>query len=103
MQETLVQFLGRSAGGRIAYPLQYSWTSLVAQLVNKPPATRENWVPSLGREDPLEKGKATPPSILAWRIPQTVYNPWGHKEWDTTERLSLSLALQCCQFYCTEK
>ena len=50
-------------------PLQYSWASLVAQLVKNPPAMRETWVRSLGCEDPLEKGKATHSSILAWRIP----------------------------------
>ena len=42
--------------------------SLIAQLVKTPPAMRETWVPSLGWEDPLEKGKATHSSILAWRI-----------------------------------
>ena len=47
-------------------------TSLVAQLVKNPPAMRETWVRSLGWEDPLEKGKATYSSILAWRIPGTV-------------------------------
>ena len=45
--------------------------SLVAQLVKNPPAVRETWVRSLGWEDPLEKGKATHSSILAWRIPWT--------------------------------
>ena len=40
----------------------------VAPLVNNPPAKRENWVQSLGWEDPLEKGKATHSSILAWWI-----------------------------------
>ena len=35
------------------------------------PAVQENWVPSLGREDPLEKKIATHSSILAWRIPWT--------------------------------
>ena len=59
---------GRSAAAGIGYPLQYSWASLVAQLVMHPPAVREPWVPSLGWEDPLEKGKATHSSILAWRI-----------------------------------
>ena len=44
----------------------------VAQLVKNPPAVRETWVRCLGWEDPLEKGKATHPSILAWRIPWTV-------------------------------
>ena len=43
------------------YPLQYSWASLVAQLVKSPPAMWETWVQSLGWEDPLEKGKATIP------------------------------------------
>ena len=48
------------------------WASLVAQLVKNPPAMRETWVQSLGWEDPLEKGKATHSSILAWRIPWTI-------------------------------
>ena len=42
---------------------------LVAQLVTNLPAMQETWVQSLGWEDPLEKGKATHSSILAWRIP----------------------------------
>ena len=61
--------------------------SLVTQLVKNPPATRETWVLSLGWEDPLGKGTATHSSILTWRIPWT---PWGCKESDMTERLSLS-------------
>ena len=64
----------RSAGEGIGYPLQYSWASLVAQLVKNPPAMRVTWIRSPGWEDPLEKGKATHsahPSILAWRIPWT--------------------------------
>ena len=64
--------LGRSAGEGIGYPLQYSWASLVAQLVKNLPARQETWVQSLGWKDPLEKGKATHSSILAWRIPWTV-------------------------------
>ena len=63
---------GRSAGEGIGYPLQYSWASLVVQLVKNPPAMHEAWVQSLGWADPLKKGKATPSSILAWRIPWTV-------------------------------
>ena len=62
---------GRSAGEGIGYPLQYSWASLVAQLVKNPPAMQETWVQSLGWEDPL-KGKAAHSSILAWRIPWTI-------------------------------
>ena len=64
--------LGRSPGEGIGYPLQYFGVSLAAQLVRKQPEIRENWVRSLGWEDPLEKGKATLSSILAWRIPWTV-------------------------------
>ena len=62
----------RSPGEWIGYTLQCSWASLVAQLVKNPPAMQETWVQSLGWEDPLEKGKATPSSTLAWRIPWTV-------------------------------
>ena len=62
--------------------------SLVVQLVKNPPAMRETWVQFLGWEDPLERGKATHSSILAWRIP--LYSPWGRKKLDTTERLSLT-------------
>ena len=56
---------------------------IVTILVKNPPAMQETWVWFLGWEDPLEKGKATHSSILAWRI------PWGHKESDMTERHSL--------------
>ena len=63
---------GRSAREGIGYLLQCSWVSLVGQLVKNPPAMWETWVRSLGWEDPLEKGKATHSSILAWRILWTV-------------------------------
>ena len=49
--------------------LSEKWTFLVAHPVKNLPAMRETWVPSLGWEDPLEKGMATHSSILAWRIP----------------------------------
>ena len=45
---------GRTAGEGIGYPLQYSWVSLVAQLVKNPPAVQETRVQSFGWEDPLE-------------------------------------------------
>ena len=69
METLLIPGLRRSAGEGIGYPLQYSWASLVAQLVKNPPAMGETWVRSLGWEDPLEKEKAAHSSILAWRIP----------------------------------
>ena len=49
---------GRFTGEGIGYPLQYSWASLVAQLVTDLPAIRETWVQFLGLEDMLKKGKA---------------------------------------------
>ena len=42
--------LGRSTGEWIHYPLQCSWASLVAQLIENPPAVQETWVPFLGWE-----------------------------------------------------
>ena len=51
-----IPVLGRSAGEGTGYPLQYSWASLVAQLVRNLPTTQETWARSLGWEDPLEKG-----------------------------------------------
>ena len=57
---------------------------LLAQLIKNLPAMQETWVRSLGWEDPLEEGKATHSSILAWRIPG-LYNPWCCKESDMTE------------------
>ena len=57
--------LGRAPGEGIGYPLQYSWASLVSQLVKNLPAMWETWVRTLGWEDPLEKGKVTQSSILA--------------------------------------
>ena len=56
---------GRSPGEGLGYPLQYSRTFLVAQMVKNTPAMWETWVRSLCWEDPLEKGKATDSSILA--------------------------------------
>ena len=57
--------LGRSAGEGIRCPFQYSWASLMAQLVKNSPSMQETWVRCLGWEDPLEKGKAAHASILA--------------------------------------
>ena len=79
---------GRSPGEGIGYPLQYSWASLVGQLVKNPSAMQETWVRSLGWKDPL----ATHSSILAWRLGRNwelVMDreacPWGHKESDASE------------------
>ena len=87
----LIPGLGWYPGEGEGYPLQYSWASLVAQLVKNLPAMQGTWLWSLDWDDTLEKGKSMHSSILAWRIPQTIpSSPWGHKESDTTEPLSLS-------------
>ena len=63
-------------------------------MVKRLPAMWEIWVPSPGWEDPLEKEMATHSSTLAWKVPwmeePVGYNPWGHKELDTTEWLHFS-------------
>ena len=64
----LTLWSGKSSGEGTGYPFQYSWASLVAQMVKNLPAMWETWVRSLGWEDPLEKGTATQFSILAWKI-----------------------------------
>ena len=63
---------GRSAGEGTGYPLQYSWASLVAQLVKNLLAVWDTWVQSLSWKDALEREMATHFSILAWRIPWTL-------------------------------
>ena len=64
---SLISGPGRSPGEGIGYPLQYSWVSLVTQMVKNLRAMWETCVWSLGREDPLEEGMATHSIILAWR------------------------------------
>ena len=61
-------------------------------MVKNLPAMWETWVRSLGWEDPLEKGMATPCSILAWRIPWTEATVCGITELDTAELLTLLLS-----------
>ena len=80
----LIPGSGRASGEGVGYPLQYSWVSLVAQLVKNPLVMQETWVQSLGWKDPLEKGKATHSSILAWIIPFAVQSMRSQSV-DTTE------------------
>ena len=68
---SLIPGSGRSSREGIGYPFQYSWDSLVDQMVKTVCVMWETWVQLLGWEDPLEKGIATHSSILAWRIPRT--------------------------------
>ena len=60
---------GRFPREGTGYPLQYSWSFLVAQLVKNLLAMQLQWIRSLGWEVPLEEEMATRSSILAWRMP----------------------------------
>ena len=62
----------------------------VSQLVKNLPAVQEILVQSLVWEDPLEKGKAIPTPVFWPGECHGLYSPWGHKELNTAERLSLS-------------
>ena len=77
-------FMTKLDKGNMGKKLQTNLT-LIAQLVKNLPAMWETWVQSLGWEDPLEKGKATHSSILAWRTLHGLYSPCGRKESDTPE------------------
>ena len=62
---------GWSPGERIGYSLQYSWASLVVQMVKNLPEVQETWVHSLSWEDPLEGSMATQSSIPSGESPWT--------------------------------
>ena len=70
---------GRSPGGGHGNPLQYSWASLVTQLVKNLPAIQETWVQTLDQEDPLKKKKRKIPWRSKW-LPTPVFLP-GESPW----------------------
>ena len=75
---------GRSPGERIVYPFQYSWTSLVAQLVkNVPTGRRTGFNPWVGKIPWRREWQPTPVFLPGESL--VGYSPWGHKELDTTE------------------
>ena len=91
---TLCDFMNYSTPG---FPILHclpQFASLLAQLVKNLPAVQKTWIRSLGWKDSLEKGMATHSSSRAWKIPWTEkpagYSPWGHKEPDTNEQLTLT-------------
>ena len=86
MQETPVQLLDQEYTERegIHYPLQYSWASLVAQLVNNPPKMWQTWVRYLGWEGPWKREWKPTPVFWPGEF-HGLYSPWGHKESDRTE------------------
>ena len=94
---------GRSAGEGIGYPLQYSWASLVAQLVKNLPAVWEAWVWSPHWDDPLEKGRATHSSVLAWRIPWAIQSMGSQRvghNWATFTFRSFHGSVDNSNLYC---
>ena len=81
---------GRSTGEGIGYPLQYSWASLVAQLVkNRLQCRRPRFDPWVGKM-PWRRERLPTPVFWPGEF-HGLYNPWGHKELDTTEWLSLHI------------
>ena len=85
--------LGSSPGEGIGCSLQNSWAFLMAQMVKNPPVMRETWDSSLGQEDLLEKSWSPTPVFLPGEFhgqrSLAGYSPWGCKELDTTEKLSI--------------
>ena len=86
----MIPGLERSPGEGIVSPFQYSWASLVPQIVKDPPAMRETSVRFLDWEDPLEEGIATHSSILAFRNPRTK---------DVTEQLNTAQHSEAESFF----
>ena len=77
---------GRSLGEGIGYPLQYYWTSLVAQLVKNPPAMWETWVGKI----PWRRERLSTPVFWPGEF-HGLYSPWGRKESVIAEQLSLHI------------
>ena len=78
---------GRSPGEGIGYPIQYSWASLVAQLVKNPPPIQETWVGKI----PWRRERLSTPVFWPGEF-HGLHSPWGQKESHTTEQLSLTLS-----------
>ena len=68
------------------------WASLVVQLVKNPPAMQETWAQSLGWDDPWRRERLPTPVFLPGEF-HGLYSPWGCKELDKTEQLSLSFVV----------
>ena len=88
----LIPGLGRSPGEGKGYPLQYPWASLVAQQVKNLPAMQETWVRSWVEKIPRRRERLPTPVFWPGEF-HGLYSPWGRKESDTAEQLSLSLLL----------
>ena len=91
---SLIPQLGRCAAEGVGYPLQYSWASLVAQLVKNPPAMLETWFDPWVGEIPWRRERLPTPVFFPreshGQRSLVGYSPWGHKELDATEWLTVS-------------
>ena len=85
---------GRSSGEGRGYLLQYSWASLVAQVVKNPPAMQETWFDPWVGKIPWRRERLPTPLFWPGEF-HGLYSSWGCKELDTTERFALSLNLLC--------
>ena len=97
------EFFTSEPPGKLPMYCCFLWASLVAQLVKNLPAMRETRVQSLGWEDPLENGKATHSSILAWRIPWTVWSMGSQRvgrHCVTSLSVIIQLPLNVCVYVC---
>ena len=94
----MIPGLERSPGEETCYPSQYSWASLVAQMKKNLPTKQETWVRSLGWEDSPGGGHGNTLQYSCLENPHGErslmgYSPWGHKESDTTKRLSTHMVV----------
>ena len=80
-------------GEGMGYPLQYAWTSLEAQMVKNLPAMQEIWVGKMPWRKAWQPTPVFFPRESHRQRSLEGYSPWGHKEWDMTERLHFSLSL----------
>ena len=83
---------GRSDGEGIGYPLQHSWVSLVTQLVKNLPAMQKIWVDLWVGKIPWRRERLPTP-VFRPGVFHGLYSPWGHKESDATEWLSLHFTI----------
>ena len=94
---------GRSSREELGYPPQYSWASLVAQLVKNLPAMQETWVWSLGWEIPWRRERLPTPAFWPGEF-HGLYSPWDHKEsqnkvWMHKKKIYISLIVWL-PYYC---
>ena len=89
-----IPMVGRSPGKGIAYPFQYSWASLVVQTVKNPPAMWETWFNPWVGKIPWRRARQLTPVFLPGEFngqrSLADYSPWGCKESDVTEWLSVA-------------